>query len=161
VQRPLFPAALKGRIMRSANEPDLFTLGETAILSRVGEDRIRREIDFGLIEAAKTEEEGAAERLFFDEPEILYLSLLGTSLGMIKLTREGRRRAAWLLKHSSPRRLLQLAPPLNDREGVVVKDADCWALIHSDQAARRRWIDRVRDEWARSVSDVVALDWRG
>lgn len=141
-------------------DSSLFTLRETATLARISEGRVRREIDLGLIEAAKTEREGDARRLFFDEAGVLYFSLLGSPSGMIKLTPEGRRRVARFLKESSPCRLLQLPPGPHGFDGFEVADADCWGLIHANQKALRVWIERVGDEWARCLGDVVSLDWQ-
>lgn len=140
-------------------EPGLFTLRETATLARVSEDQVRRWVESGLVEPAKAEQQGAAQGLFFDEPGVLFFSLLGLPSGMIELTQEGRGRVARLLKESSPRRVLNLAPGPREAEGGAFEDADCWTRIHSDPEARRIWIERVQDKWTRYVSELVILDW--
>jgi hypothetical protein len=55
-------------------DPDLFSLREAAVLSCLSEDKVRREVERKVMEPAVIEAVGAARRLLFDEPGIIYLS---------------------------------------------------------------------------------------
>lgn len=127
----------------------LFSLREAAVLSRLAEDKVRREVERKIVEPVAVEEVGAARRLLFDEAGILYFAILSGFAGGIELAPEMRAKARKLIAHCSPSTLLPAR-----RRGE-----DAWRLLHRDGILRAQWIERVDREWTETINRVVRIDW--
>src|SRR5215813_7644763 len=80
------------------------SLKEAAVLSRLPEDRLRREVERGVIEP-RVAPRGSAHRLRFDEPAIFYCALLHSLSGTVELAPATRTKTWRLLVASQPRNI--------------------------------------------------------
>lgn len=83
-------SSLEGIIV-TATEPATFSLREAAALARLSEDKVRREVEYRVIEPA-TIWVGRAPRRVFSEPEVHYLTFIALLNGDIDLSRPVRAR---------------------------------------------------------------------
>jgi uncharacterized protein (DUF433 family) len=114
-----------------------FSLREAAVLSRLPEERLRREVEREVIEP-KTVVVGSAHRLRFGEPAVLYFAMLSSLSGTVELSPSARARAYRLLTASRPR---------------------AWAMLHEDAKVRGAWVDRLNREWSKSINSLFAINW--
>lgn len=131
------------------NSSSLFSLREAAVLSRLSEDKVRREVERKVIEPAAVEEVGAARRLLFDDPGIIYFAILNCLAGGVDLAPETRARARKLIVDCEPATLLP----------VRRKGANAWTRLHSDARLRARWIERMDRAWTETINRIVRIDW--
>lgn len=82
----------------------LFSLREAAVLSRLPEDKVRREVERKLIKP-RMMGTGSAHRLLFAESEILYFAMLHSLSGTVELSPPVRATACRLLNDWEPVRL--------------------------------------------------------
>ena len=114
-----------------------FSLKEAAVLSRLPEEKLRREVERAVIEPEAVVV-GSAHRLRFGEPDILYFAMLHSLAGTAELSPSTRAKAYRLLTASRPR---------------------AWARLHKDAKARSAWVNRVNREWSKSVNALFAMNW--
>jgi uncharacterized protein (DUF433 family) len=155
--------------MLATASSDLFSLREAAVLSRLPEDRVRREIERKHIEAAAVERTGDAPRLLFDELRVLYFSMLHWAGDTIKLEPRTRAIARDLIMRADPIRVLadNSKPPVMRRPGskagwVAIHYGDAkeaWTLVHLNRLARNRWVEHIDREWSMHINHVIRVDW--
>ena len=106
----------------------LFSLREAAVLSRLPEDKLRREVERKVI-TPKAISTGSTNRLLFVEFEILYFAMLNSIAGTLELTPPTRTKA-W--------RMLMDLPEVRVR---VDKDRPAtWAVVYQDVRICSRWV---------------------
>jgi uncharacterized protein (DUF433 family) len=119
---------------------DLFSLREAAVLSRLPEGKVRREIEHGVI-ACQPAKVGGAQRHRFTEGDILYFALLYHLHDSLELPRPIR---------SAVHRLTILD---SAREGPVI------SLASTDGALREEIAGSLDEAWRREISAVYTVDW--
>jgi len=163
---------MRGKII-STVDAGLFSLKEAVVLSRLSEDKVRREIERKVIVPAQVEDIGASRRLLFDEPVLLYFSMLRWIGGTVELAPEARTRASILLVASNPDAVQSSAarirktprrPDLeNSRTSRRFREAKldvvAWARLHADADLRRRWVDSFDRLWKENLNRVLIVDW--
>ncbi len=110
----------------------LLSLKEAAVLSRLPEDRVRREVERKVI-APNLVSAGSAHRLMFAEPEILFFAMLNSFSGTVELTPPARAKACRLLIDWEPFRLRERCKiiPANKRHFDMAR-LEAWTRVHRD-----------------------------
>ncbi len=124
-----------------------FSLKEAAVLSRLPEGKLRREVERKVIKPAEVSA-GAAHRLLFVESEILYFAMLRSLAGTLELTPRTRTRA-WRLLIDLPE-----GKPRADKSG-----AKTWDLVYRNVEVRSKWVANLNRRWSKSVSEVLTINW--
>jgi uncharacterized protein (DUF433 family) len=116
----------------------LFSLREAAVLSRLSEDKVRREVERKVIEP-RIVAAGAAHRLLFGESEILFFAMLNLLSGVIELTPPTRAKAGRLL--------------------IDIASLEGWTMARRDPEFRSEWVARLNREWSKSINAIVTVNW--
>jgi uncharacterized protein (DUF433 family) len=114
-----------------------FSLKEAAVLSRLSEEKLRREVERDVIDPTAVVV-GSAHRLRFGEPEILYFAMLSSLSGTVELSPSTRAKAYRLLTASRPR---------------------AWVKLRKDAKACRAWVERLNREWSKGINALFAMNW--
>jgi uncharacterized protein (DUF433 family) len=136
----------------------LFSLREAAVLSRLPEDRARREVERKVIEP-KQASAGATRRLLFAEPEILFFAMLNSLAGTVELTPPARTTAWRLLVAWEPVRLKRLKITPTDKRLFDKARLKAWTTVHRDLNFRSEWVARLNREWSKSINAVFTVSW--
>ena len=124
--------------MKPSGNADLpFSLREAAALSRLPEDKLRREIERAVIEPEAVAV-GSVHRLRFGESDLLYFAMLRSLAGTVELSPSTRAKAYRLLTASRPR---------------------ASATLYKDAKARSAWVNRVNSEWSKTINALFAMNW--
>ena len=121
----------------------LFTLKEAAVLSRLPEEKLRREIERRVI-TPRGVSVGSAHRLVFVASEILYFAMLNSFIGVVELAPTARKEVWRLLGNPSFIGHLD-----DDRRGAKTA------------ADRRRnaWVTALDRAWAKRISAAFTVNW--
>jgi uncharacterized protein (DUF433 family) len=125
----------------------LFSLKEVAVLSRLPEGKLRREVERKIIKPAEVSA-GAAHRLLFAESEILYFAMLKSLTGTLELTPQTRTRA-WRLLINLP----------EGRHRADKGGPQSWDLVYRNVEIRSKWIANLNRRWSESISEVLTINW--
>ena len=124
--------------MKPSGKADLpFSLKEAAALSRLPEEKLRREIERAVIEPEAVAV-GSVHRLRFGEADLLYFAMLRSLAGTVELSPSTRAKAYRLMTASRPR---------------------AWATLYKDAKARSAWVNRVNSEWSKTINALFAMNW--
>jgi uncharacterized protein (DUF433 family) len=135
----------RGIIMRISADASLrFSLKEAAVLSRLPEDKLRREVERKVI-APSHVPTGATHRLEFAESEILYFAMLHAFADKAELTPRMRRRAWRLLVDWSDR-----AP---------AERAGRWTTVYRGGRLRDAWVTSLSRGWSETISPILTVNW--
>ncbi len=135
----------------------LFSLREAAVLSRLPEDKVRREVERKVIKPRMVAT-GSAHRLLFAESEILFFAMLHSLSGTVELSAPVRATACRLLNDWEPVRLRRTrATPTGKHFDTARLKA--WATVHRDVHFRNKWVACLNREWSKSVNPVFTVNW--
>jgi uncharacterized protein (DUF433 family) len=121
-----------------ADAHSLFSLKEAAVLSRLSEDKLRREVERKVIEP-RIVAAGSAHRLLFGESEILFFAMLNSLSGAIELTPLARAKAGRLV--------------------IGIARPKARTTARSDPDFRGAWAARLNREWSNSINAIVTVNW--
>jgi uncharacterized protein (DUF433 family) len=136
----------------------MFSLREAAVLSRLPEDRARREVERKVIEP-KMASAGSARRLLFAEPEVLFFAMLNSLAGTVELTPPARTKAWRLLTAWEPVSLNRIKITPADRRLFDKARLKAWTTVHRDPHFRSEWVARLNREWSKSINAVFTVSW--
>lgn len=135
----------------------LFSLREAAVLSRLPEDKVRREVERKLIKPRMVAA-GSAHRLLFAESEILYFAMLHSLSGTVELLPPVRATACRLLSDWEPVRLRRTRTTLSGKHFDTAR-LRAWTTVHRDGHFRNKWVACLNREWSKSVNPVFTVNW--
>ena len=135
----------------------LFSLKETAVLSRLPEDRVRREVERKIIEPRMVAK-GSAHRLLFAESEILFFAMLHSLTGTVELSPPVRTTACRLLIDWEPVRLRRTGTTTTGKHLDKAR-LKAWTTVHKDVHFRSKWVACLNREWSKSVNPVFTVNW--
>ena len=136
-----------------ADATTLFSLKETAVLSRLPEDKVRREVERKIIQP-RTVAKGSAHRLLFAEPEILFFAMLHSLAGTVELSPPVRRTVCGLLIDWEPVRLRRTRTTPTGEARLKA-----WTTVHKDVHFRNKWLACLNREWSKSVNPIFTVNW--
>jgi uncharacterized protein (DUF433 family) len=141
---------------------DLFSLREAAVLSRLPEGRVRREIEHGVI-TYRPAKVGSAQRHQFTEGDILYFALLyhlHDSLDLPRPTRSAVHRLIFLdnfivagWRRPEVCRLRGQGTAEFTPRNLII------SLASTDQALRHEIAGTLAEAWCRNISQVYTVNW--
>ena len=136
----------------------LFSLKEAAVLSRLSESKVRRQVERKVI-APKAVAAGATHRLVFAEPEILFFAMLNSLSDTVELSPPARARACRLLIDWEPVRLRRIKATLVDKRHFDTARLKAWTAVHRDVHFRGKWVACLNREWSKSINAVLTVNW--
>ena len=144
----------------------LFSLREAAVLSRLPESHVRREIERKVIDPAAVEDAGASRRLLFDESRVIYLAVLRSIGAAVELSPKARTTAHDLIVHSDPKRIFtakSFTTTRHAKAGVwrlrVRTNSDAWTFVVSDRRVRALWIEHIDRAWSERITPALRINW--
>jgi uncharacterized protein (DUF433 family) len=140
-----------------ADSTALFSLREAAVLSRLPEDKVRREVERKVIKP-RAVATGSAHRLLFAESEILFFAMLHSLSGAIELSPPVRATACRLLNDWEPVRLSGTRATSTGKQFDTAR-LKAWATVHRDARFRNKWVACINREWSKSVNPVFTVNW--
>src|SRR5580658_5863338 len=140
-----------------ADATTLFSVKETAVLSRLPEDRVRREVEREIIEPRMVAK-AAAHRLLFAESEILFFAMLHSLAGTVELSPPVRATACRLLIDWEPLRLRRTRTTATGKHLEKAR-LEAWTTVHKDVHFRSKWVACLNREWSKSVNPVFTVNW--
>ena len=136
---------------------DAFSLKEAAVLSGLAEDKVRREIEHKVIEPPAVPA-GAARRLIFREPEILYLALINAVSETVELTRPARMAVYRILCDSAPYQ--PGGSPTYDAGTIGLRESIGGSPLLPGNDAQREWARSIERAWTTAVNPYLIVDWK-
>jgi uncharacterized protein (DUF433 family) len=133
----------------------LFSLKEAAVLSRLSEDKVRREVERKVI-APQMAPSGGGHRLLFGEAEVLFFAMLNLLSGTIEFAPPVRREAWCVLRDCEPVRLRKTAPR---GRALGAARLTAWKAVYRMPGFRKKWIAEVDREWSMRINAVFTVNW--
>jgi uncharacterized protein (DUF433 family) len=135
----------------------LFSLREAAVLSRLPEDKVRREVERKVIKPRMIAP-GSAHRLLFAESEILFFAMLQVFSDTVELSPPVRATVCRLLVDWEPVRLrrARLAPTDKRFDTARLK---AWSTVQRDAHFRNKWVACLNREWSKSINPIFIVNW--
>ena len=137
------------------DESGLFSLKEAAMLSRLSEEKARREVERKVI-SPKAAIAGSAHRLRFAEPEILFFAMLKSLSDTVELAPPARTKAWRLLVDWEP---MHLTAKPGGRRHVEAARFKAWMTVHRNARFRSKWVAQLDREWSKSINPVLTVNW--